>query len=512
MPIEAWLAPLFPAAALRMARARLAYEGLRAYEAAGTGRRLRNWLPGQASADAELLPALGRMRDRSRDLDRNNPYANAGLTGLADFQVGYGIGLRSATGDKAIDAEADRLFTEWSAVADMAGLLDLAGMTHLAARTRARDGEVLALPIRLTAAEMRARNSPVPLAIQLLEADYLDDMKAERLADGGAIRQGVELDPQGRPRAYWLLQDHPGDYFPFARMKLGSDRVAAADVIHLYRVKRPGQTRGEPDLAPVMVRLRSLDEYEDAALEQAKVQACLAAFVTSDAAPGTGPLEGKKETAETGQRKTLAPAIIERLKPGEGVEFLTPSGAGGFSEFARHQLRAISIGLDIPYDILTGDLTQANYSSLRAGRVRFKRAVERDQWTLMVPRFLAPVHAAFIAAAQGAGLLPRRAGAWPVKFAPPPFEMLDPAAEADGLKKMIRAGLKTWPQAVAEQGYDPEQQIREIAETNAKMDAAGVILDGDPRRMSAPGNANDPKQLAKVELTAAGAPAPPAAP
>lgn len=502
MGFERLLAPLFPGLALRMAQARLAYDGLRAYDAARHSRRTRGWIAGNAAPNAELLPQLPTLRNRARDLERNNPYAAAGIEGLADFQVGYGIQARSATGDAEVDKAVNALWSAWTGRADLAGLLDWHGMTHLAATSRCRDGEVLALLVPLTAAERRARGVEVPLGIQLIEADYLDDLKNERLADGGVIRNGVELDPNGRPRAYWLHEDHPGEQMLLGRVFLLSRRVPAAQLLHLFRPKRPGQVRGAPDLAPVMTRLRSLDEYEDAALEQAKVQACLAAFVTSDAGPGKGPLEGAKDPESGQQRKTLAPGIVERLKPGEGVAFLEPSGSGGFSDFARHQLRAVSIGLGIPYDLLTGDLTQANYSSLRAGRVAFKRRVERDQELMLIPRWCAPAYQAFIRAAQQAALIPRREGDWPVKFAAPPFEMLDPEAEAQGVKSMIRLGLKTWPQAVAEQGYDPKEQVREIADSNAELDAAGIILDGDPRRMAATGGAQDPKQNAKIELTA----------
>jgi capsid protein len=50
-------------------------------------------------------------------------------------------------------------------------------------------------------------------------------------------------------------------------------------------------------------------------------------------------------------------------------------------------------------------------------------------------------------------------------------------------------GRKTWPQIVAAQGYDPTDQLNEIASWNAAFDKAGVILDSDPRRVAKSGAA-----------------------
>jgi capsid protein len=41
-------------------------------------------------------------------------------------------------------------------------------------------------------------------------------------------------------------------------------------------------------------------------------------------------------------------------------------------------LRAVAQGFGLTYDLLTGDLRQANYSSLRAGRLAFKRRLEAE--------------------------------------------------------------------------------------------------------------------------------------
>ncbi|MFZ1413221.1 MAG: phage portal protein, partial [Defluviicoccus sp.] len=65
-----------PGARLRRAQARAAIAMLaRSYEGARIGRRTEGWVVAGTSANAEIGTALVRLRDRTRDLVRNNPYA-----------------------------------------------------------------------------------------------------------------------------------------------------------------------------------------------------------------------------------------------------------------------------------------------------------------------------------------------------------------------------------------------------------------------------------------------------
>lgn len=476
-----------------------------AYDAARRSRRTQGWRTASSSANAETEEAGQLLRDRARDLVRNNPYAAAGLEVLVAYQVGYGIKPRPRTGDARLDRALTDAWNAWVPRADLGGMLDFYAIQAQAARCRAEAGEALVQMVRLSAAEARARGVTVPLAVQVLEPDLMP-FDYERHGAGNQIRQSVELDRGGRPVARWLLEEHPGEPDRLGGTLTPTRRLGSEFLLHLYRQDRAGQLRGVPDLAPVMTRLRLLDEYEDAALMQAMAQATVAAFVTSDAPAARGPLEGVTSTGEPG--KTLRPGVIERLLPGESVQFLTPSGTGPFSEFARHQLRAVATGFGLTYDLLTGDLTQANYSSLRAGRLAFKRRVEQAQWLMLVPRLCQPIWDAWVAAAVAVGEIPARAGGYPVEWGPPPFEFVDPLKDAEAERLMMRMGLKTWSQAVLEQGYDPVRQAEDIAADNERADGLGLILDGDPRRIAGTGAAQDATQNAVIEIAATGAAAP----
>ena len=504
MLLDRLLGAIAPGWALRRARQRLAWRNVQAlYEGARSTRRTRNWLAPGTGPNAELQPALATLRARSRDLMRNNPFAAAGLELVVSYQVGAGIVPRSATGDEALDRQVDDLWARWSPLADATGRTDLYGLQALLARTRAEAGEALALLLPVPAAEARRRGLPVPLALQVIEPDHLDETH-DSTGRGPLIRQGIELDDRGRPVAYHLREEHPGESGGLTARPGGAlRRYGAEQVLHLFRQDRPGQLRGVPDLAPVMTRLRSLDELEDAALEREKIQACLAAFVTSPAPAAAGPLEGADEAGEP--VKTFYPGMIERLMPGEGVEFTQPSGVAGFSDLARHQLHAIATGWGLTYDLLTGDLSGANYSSLRAGRLAFKRRLERLQWHVLIPGMCERIWQAFIQAAVLSGALDPRAGGYPAQWAPPVFEMVDPLKDAMAVREQLRMGLLSWGQAVAQMGWEPRRQAEEIAAWNAVHDDLGLILDSDPRRTAGGGAAQDPRVNSAIEIAATGA-------
>jgi lambda family phage portal protein len=374
-----------------------------------------------------------------------------------------------------VAALADRLWSAFSSSADADGLTDFAGLQALIVRSLVESGEVL---VRLR--ERRAEDGlPAPLQLQVLEADHLDSSKTEEQRDGGFVVQGIEFDRLGRRRAYWLYPTHPGD----GRGALVSQRVPADRVLHLFERLRPGQVRGVPWFAPVMLKLRDLDAYDEAELVRKKIEACFAAFVTGVQDEET---LGRAKTAADGSRvETFEPGMIEYLEPGRDVKFASPAASGGYAEYMRMQLHAIAAGVGLTYELLTGDLSQVNYSSIRAGLIEFRRRMEALQWQLLVPGLCQPVWRRFVLAAQAAGKLPD--GDIAADWTAPRFEAVDPMKDIQADILAVRAGVMTLKEAIARQGYEPAQVLAEIAAINAELDQLGITLDTDPRRSTRTG-------------------------
>ena len=246
--------------------------------------------------------------------------------------------------------------------------------------------------VRLLPAEITPAN-PIGLRLQVLESDHLDTSR-QGVIEGVPTLQGIGLGEAGEPVGYWLHRVHPGASWvlPGGATWLSSQRVPARDVLHIYRKRRPGQLRDVSWLAPVLARLRDLGDYEAALLMKAKIEACLAAVVSEDGDDAmTGPASGLLRDAQGRTVESFEPGMILYRRGIGSVEVVNPSGGGSHAAFARRALEASAVGTGLTYDQVAGDLTQANYSSLRAGKIEFRRLCEQVQYGMLIPMLVRPI-------------------------------------------------------------------------------------------------------------------------
>ncbi len=456
-----------PHRALQRESARVALGRVREYQAAKSGRRTSGWTTAGTSANAEIAPALATLRARSREQVRNNPYASIAVNKLAVKAVGTGILPKHKI------QKAGALWKEWVKVADFDQHSDLYGLQNLAALAMFESGEVL---IRR---HLDKATGGVPLRLQVLEPDYLDSTKHGPMPGGNYAIAGVEINPQGQRVAYHLYRQHPGDSLVI-KHAFESVRVPASDIIHLYEKRRPGQLRGIPRLSTSLMRLRDLDEYEDAELVRKKIEACFAAFVTtSDASRVVANAQTETQSDGTSNRiETLAPGLIEYLKPGESISFGAPSSSAGFGEYTRTQLHAIAVGCGVTYQQLTGDLTSVNLSSIRAGMIDFNEMIDQFRWLTFIPVVCERINAWFIEAAYLANL--NRSQDTTVLWTPPKRQWVDPTKEVEAARLERAAGMASLSEQIRQKGDDPEQTFAEIAAENKKLAELGIVIDTDP--------------------------------
>ena len=457
------------------------------YDGASAGRRAHGWYTASTDANVELMGSLIWLRNRSRDLVRNNPYAARAIEELAGNVVGTGIVPKAKTGNAALDKVIDN---EWGFFADQCDTpqrMDFYGMESLTVRTMAESGEAI-LRFRPRPAKFGTR---IPLQLQMLEADFLDQARTMGLINGH-VMEGVQFDEEGRRVAYWLFSYHPGGVLILnPRGGIISQPVPAEQVMHVYRVLRPGQVRGVPWLTPVMMALRDLDDYCDAERVRKKIEACVTAFVEQpegiDGDPlglsGTDPVNGDPV-------ETFEPGMVEYLKPGQVVKFNNPPAAGGYREYKMTELQGIMAGVCLPYELGSGDMSQVNYSSWRGGMLGFRNTIEAYRWITLIPLFCMPVWRRFIDTLIMQGKIPQSAvedagiALRAVQWTAPRFESVDPVKDAEAVLKDVRMGRKTWFEAVLENGYDPTTQLQQIALFNKLVDKFEIILDIDPRNVT----------------------------
>ena len=448
----------------------------RSYEAASRAKRLSSWLAGGGSANAEIATGGPLLRNRARDLVRNNAWARRALGAIVDNTVGHGITAQVGAGEDGAK-KFEAWWAEWAGTTacDADGQHDLAGLQRLFLRTVAQSGDCI---VRARVRK-EADGFPIPLQLQLLEPDHLDEYSTP--VQKGAQRQigGIHFDGIGRRVAYQLFKEHPGET---TSTSLASVRVPAEYVAHGYLQERPGQVRGVSWLAAAMIRLRNLDGYEDAELMRQRMATCFAAFVRDP----NGDLDGRDSDDEDGEAPFdfLEPGTITTLEPGYEIDFANPPKVDGYDQFVSAQLRAVAMSLGITYQMLAGDYSQVNFSSGRMGHLEAQRTIAVWQRDVVINQFLVPVLRWATEAAMIAGL---QAAPVRVQWVPPRREMIDPTKEIPALVEAIRAGLTTLPNAIQSLGGDPEQQLQRIKETNDLLDELGLKLTSDPRHFQKKG-------------------------
>ncbi len=453
-------------------------------EGAMAKRRLRGWNPPLENINALVASGGPRLLARARELVVTNGYAANACEAFAANLVGDGIKPSSLIGDSDLRDRVQRLWLAWTDEADADGLTDFYGLQAMVAREMFVAGECF---VRLR--PRRAEDGLlVPFQLQLLQSEMLPFEKTETAPNGNAIRCGIEFDHVGRRVAYHFRRRHPGDSTDRGAPIPETVRVPAEDVLHVYRPLDAGQIRGLPHVAPAMVRLHLLDQYDDAELDRKKTAAMFAGFITK-AAPEEQPM-GAVEDAEDGTGiASLEPGTLQVLLPGEDVTFSSPADVGGgYEAFQYRTLLAISASLGLPYHLVTGDVRQANYSSLRAELVEFRRRFSQLQHGVIAHQLCRPVWARWLEAAvlSGALDLPDMEAARAVQWIPPRWDWVDPLKDIQAQLLAIEAGLMSRRKAVEATGYDIEEIDRENAADAARAAELGLAYGKGARERQGP--------------------------
>ncbi|WP_349966988.1 phage portal protein [Wolbachia endosymbiont of Armadillidium arcangelii] len=440
-----------------------------AWDAAGSGRRFFHFQPESGSINNLLSQSLEHLRSRSRDMVRKNSYAANIIDTIVSNSVGTGIKPQSKAKDAEFRKKVQELWLRWTDEADSSGINDFYGLQALVCRSMIEGGECF---VRLRTRK-REDGLCVPLQLQVLESEHLDNKSNQTLANGNVIRNGIEFNRLGQREAYYLFREHPGEG-SFGE----SVRVPANDVLHVYRPLRPGQIRGVPWLSTVLLKLYELDQYDDAELVRKKTAAMFAGFITR--LDPEANILGEGEANEHGVALSgLEPGTMQLLDPGEDIKFSEPSDVGG--SYMRQQLRAIAVGTGITYEQLTGDLTGVNYSSIRAGLIEFRRRCAMLQHNVLVFQFCRPVWDRWIELALLSGELDI-GEEWTkkeVKWIPQGFDWVDPLKDQQAQQMAVRNGFKSRSEVVSELGYDIEEIDQEIAEDQRRASELGLSFDSD---------------------------------
>jgi lambda family phage portal protein len=485
--LDRFIGYVSPGRAAARARARNA---IRIYEGADRGRRGGSWVSSGTSANTELQGALTTLRDRSRDLTRNVPWASRMLDIMCSHAVGNGIVPVSNTGSDKIDNQVNALWQEWIEEADITGRLTFYALQDLAVRAMVEGGESV---IRFIDRELRDVES-VPLKLQLLEGDLIDesregifteDRKGSKAPGVERNRLGVGLGKFDEWRGLWLWPRHPGEQnFITSQGDFWSEFISRDELAHMFRHERPGQVRGVPWFAPILSTARDLSDILDAANVKARVEACFAGFITnSDESMPLLDDNGAISSMPNAMVTSLEPGMLKELRSGQDIKFAAPTSTSQLETILINNLQAMAAGVGCTYDQATGDLRQANYSSLRAGKIEFWRLIGKLQQHVIIPQLCKPVWQRFINRAVLSGRLKARPGGYPVRWVVPAKEMIDPKKDFDATKNLVRAGAMTPQEFIASFGGDWRTSIADFKQFFDAAHENNVTLDIDVARV-----------------------------
>ena len=422
-----------------------------AYTAASTGRRVQSWLSKSTDANTELSVAIGKVRDRARDLVRNNPYARHTLDILSANLIGTGILPYSQNTDylgllsKYLDSK----------LCDFNEELNFYGLQKLAVESLIESGEIIIV-------KHYDKTKTFPLQFKILESDYIDTDKNDKTKINGIEYQN------GKLVGYWLFDSHPG-----SGNSSKSSFVKAEDVIHLFRKDRPQQNRGISWLSNIAVYLKLLNDYQDAVLEKIKISNLFTAFV----------LDQNAEAPYTSSDLSLEPGSISIIPPGKTIEFSDPPDAPDNNNYILQLLRMISSGVNIPYELFTNDYSQSNYSSSRMTMVHFLKYIESLQYNLIIPVLLDRIAQWFFESYPFINEKKPSLKEQPIiSWIPPRKTLLDPSKEIPPIIDQIRAGLLPLSYAIQENGYFAEEILKAYQNDNEIIDKYKLVFESDPRK------------------------------
>jgi lambda family phage portal protein len=504
-----------------------------------TGPWFNAWHSWLRSADLDWLPYRDQATARARDQIRNDPIAATAVTRKKNTAVGRGWLLSSRPMAKALNitpeqaqALGEQIELEWKQYAyghdfsmDAKRKLDFGGLGRLIVSHICNDGES---PSVIEWAE--DENTRYKTRLNIIDPDRLSN-PWNRINDQ-IFRGGIEHSWSGVPIRYWFREQHPNDFFAVnSYVWTGIERFTPwgrPQVLHAFEPDRDGQSRGVSRFVSALKSFRALSKFTDATLQNATINALLVGFVQSSAGPEAvsenfslddmikfdGSREGfyDKHPVEMagGARMPVLP-FGDEIKLATATRDIAP-----FEPFFRAIVRPIAARLGVTYEELTGDLSQVNYSSLRAGWLMALRDTD-VLMSMIEAQVIRPFFVAWLEEAFSRGYLKVPAGAPDFMDAPDAYAAarwigpgqghLDMVKEILGNAAAEEAQFKTLEDIAAEEGKDWRDNLTQLAR-EAKFKASLGLATTDASVAQAIEDTKNPARQAPDPSNDQGQPAP----
>ncbi|MBU1229543.1 MAG: phage portal protein [Proteobacteria bacterium] len=465
-----------PQAAMSYIRGR---QALLSYTAGTKRGPNRNFRPKNTTADDLIRKDWPLVVARARYLARNSGYVSGALKKICDNVVSD-TGIRPQVQlrgqNKKLDRDRNRaleaIFRKWAEHPRVRFF----EKQKLALRHNWVDGECI---LHLYESPTLYREGIVPLGLELLEADHLDSSVNGQQANGFVAMRGIEFDAEGFPVAYHLFTEHPGASMTGLRsISLGkSVRVDASRIIHPFERTRASQSRGMSWLAPVVMEMHDLNEYQDSERIAARLTSAFGFFIETNNPDLTAAgLLGAGLPGVTPAAPELPGAKIPTHVETGGVHVL-PQGTklhgegfnrpgSNYDAYVRSQLKGVSAGFGMSYHAYSNDYSDASYSAARSASLEERRSYKNQQ-AFLVSQLCTPVWNTWLQFLALSGLaegIVAPGADIPVTWQTPGWPWVDPLKDAKASQTELEMGVTSRRRIAASKGDDIDDIMAERAE------------------------------------------------
>lgn len=451
------------------------------------------WNPGNSEPNGVHAFENRSIVDRARELVANNPYAAAAVDRRVSMTVGLSLRysarhelmakrLSISPEDASILAsQIEAAFESWANDPlfrnDWEQEQPFGGQVNLVERHHFTDGEGLGVMRWDEAPGWRWRTS-----LHVIDPDRLANPYGR--ANDPRLVNGIETDGR-RAVAYHIREAHPADWTAMGR-QMTFERVPARQasgrpiVLHLRTKTRAGQKRGLSRFASAMKLFKQMDQYAEAELSSALLNAIFGAYIKTSKTPGeAGEALGIEDLAKLQEiRKEFYGAMNPRLSNGARVAVLAPNDEFNLNAVPRHVqsfqgflttcLQGAAAPLGLAGSQLTMDFSKTNFSSWRGEMLQVWRDVLIGR-TLVETQFANQAllcvieegidNGDIIVPPGCPGLYENPAGWLAGRWIGPSRGTIDPSGEVNAAVGRIGAGLSTHEDEALELGGGDYQAI-----------------------------------------------------
>ncbi|MEP1612669.1 MAG: phage portal protein [Roseobacter sp.] len=316
------------------------------------------------------------------------------------------------------------------------------------------------------------RRGAFGIQVEPVPFDLLDLDLTQPTPGGGYIESGVEFSEEGRVLAFhiWSVAQSEG-HRTTPRRRI---RIPAKQMIYVIVPEEVGQSLGIPRSATALRLMNMTERYQEAGMTAAHYGAAQMVFFEQEGnhdqveaqAPGEVPID------------EIEAGTMAGLPQGVTANWSTPHYPDAAVEpFMRYMGTSQAAGLGVAYETLSGDLSRANFSSLRAGK-----GEERDEWRMLQRAIFEGLHdlvfARWLPMAIIAGQVPLPLSKLD-KFAaatwrPRGWPSVNPKDDATANANDLASGVKSLTEIVAEKGRSIEDVLDERAAEVALFEDRGL--------------------------------------